>query len=84
MYATSQVFQHKDNSRVTPCSNTNTNNNGGRREMCIFLAENSHFEFSSAKDENIKVRCTLCAGEVLSSFKNTTSNLKKHLEWQHS
>ena len=52
--------------------------------MCIFLAENSHFEFSSAKDENIKVRCTLCAGEVLSSFKNTTSNLKKHLEWQHS
>ena len=27
---------------------------------------------------------TLCAGDkVLSSFKNTTSNLKKHLESQH-
>ena len=39
----------------------------------------------STKDEDIKVRCTLCAGnKVLSSFKNTTSNLKKHLESQHS
>lgn len=26
---------------------------------------------------------TLCTGEKLSSFKNTTSNLKKHLELQH-
>ena len=44
-----------------------------------------YFEFVSAKDENIKVRCTLCAGDkVLSSFKSTTSNLKKHLESQHS
>ena len=51
-----------------------------------FLAGNSHyFEFVSAEDENIKVRCTLCAGDkVLLSFKNTTSNLKKHLESQHS
>ncbi|KAK0155356.1 hypothetical protein N1851_002313 [Merluccius polli] len=36
-------------------------------------------------DGNIKVRCNLCAGDnkVLSSYKNTTSNLKKHLESQH-
>ena len=26
-------FQHEDNSRATPLSDTNTNNNGGRREM---------------------------------------------------
>uniref|UniRef100_A0A3B4FBI5 BED-type domain-containing protein n=1 Tax=Pundamilia nyererei TaxID=303518 RepID=A0A3B4FBI5_9CICH len=33
---------------------------------------------------DIKVRCTLCVGEkVLSTFKNTMSNLKKHLESQH-
>ena len=39
----------------------------------------------SVKDNSIKVRCTLCAGDkVLSSFKNTTSNLKKHLESRHS
>ena len=44
-----------------------------------------YFEFASAKNDNIKVRCTLCVGnKVLSSFKNTTSNLKKHLESQHS
>lgn len=45
----------------------------------------TYFEFVSAKDGNIKVRCTLCAGGVkgLSSYKNTTSNLKKHLESQH-
>lgn len=44
-----------------------------------------YFDFISVKDDNIKVRCTLCAGDkVLSTFKNTTSNLKKHLEKQHS
>ncbi|CAL9692113.1 unnamed protein product [Knipowitschia caucasica] len=43
-----------------------------------------YFQFVSAKDDNIRVRCTLCAGnKVLSSFKNTTSNLKKHLDSQH-
>uniref|UniRef100_A0A3Q2VAM0 BED-type domain-containing protein n=1 Tax=Haplochromis burtoni TaxID=8153 RepID=A0A3Q2VAM0_HAPBU len=43
-----------------------------------------YFEFLSTKDFDIKVRCTLCVGEkVLSTFKNTTSNLKKHLESQH-
>lgn len=39
-----------------------------------------------AKDDNIKVCCTLCAGgnKVLFTFKNTTSNLKKHIaELQH-
>ena len=56
-------------------------------ERCAFSSwKYSHyFEFVSAKDGNIKVRCTLCAGgdKVLSSYKNTTSNLKKHLESQH-
>ena len=53
--------------------------------MHVFLAGSSHyFEFVSAKDDNIKVHCMLCAGDkVLSSFKNTTSNLQKHLESQH-
>uniref|UniRef100_A0A3P9QCL5 BED-type domain-containing protein n=1 Tax=Poecilia reticulata TaxID=8081 RepID=A0A3P9QCL5_POERE len=44
----------------------------------------NYFEFLSVKDSNIEVRCTLCAGQkVLSTFKNTTSNLRKHLESQH-
>ena len=44
-----------------------------------------YFKFVSAKDGNIKVSCTICVGEkVLSTFRNTTSNLKKHLESQHS
>ncbi|KAJ8011289.1 hypothetical protein DPEC_G00056600 [Dallia pectoralis] len=43
-----------------------------------------YFEFVSAKDDNIRVRCTLCAGNnVLSTYKNTTSNLKKHLKTKH-
>lgn len=30
-----------------------------------------YFDFISVKDDNIKVRCTLCAGDkVLSTFKN--------------
>uniref|UniRef100_A0A3Q2D1X7 BED-type domain-containing protein n=1 Tax=Cyprinodon variegatus TaxID=28743 RepID=A0A3Q2D1X7_CYPVA len=40
-----------------------------------------YFEFILVKDDNIKVCCTLCAGDrVWSTFKNTTLNLKKHLE----
>ena len=52
-------------------------------ERCTFSSwKYSHyFEFVSAKDENIKVCFTL---KVLSSFKNTMSNLKKHLESQHN
>uniref|UniRef100_A0A669EP74 BED-type domain-containing protein n=2 Tax=Oreochromis niloticus TaxID=8128 RepID=A0A669EP74_ORENI len=55
-------------------------------ERCSFFSwkYGHYFEFLSTKDFNIKVRCTLCVGEkVLSTFKNTTSNLKKHLESQH-
>lgn len=58
-------------------------------EKCAFSSwkYNHYFEFVSVKDDNIKVRCTLCAAagsnKVLSSYKNTTSNLKKHLESQH-
>uniref|UniRef100_A0A3B4G6N1 BED-type domain-containing protein n=1 Tax=Pundamilia nyererei TaxID=303518 RepID=A0A3B4G6N1_9CICH len=51
-------------------------------ERCSFFSwkYGHYFEFLSTKDFNIKVRCTLCVGEkVLSTFKNTTSNLKKHL-----
>ena len=56
-----------------------------RRERDAHFQYNHYFEYLSAKDGNIKVRCTLCAGgdKVLSSYKNTTSNLKKHLESQH-
>ena len=45
-----------------------------------------YFQFVSAKGDILKARCTLCSsggGKVLSFFKNTTSNLKKHLESQH-
>ncbi|KAI2647786.1 E3 SUMO-protein ligase ZBED1 [Labeo rohita] len=58
---------------------------GGERYAFSSWKYSHYFEFVSAKDDNIKVRCTLCAGDkVLSSFKNTTSNLKKHLESQHA
>ena len=56
-------------------------------ERCAFSSwkYSYYFEFVPAKDENIKVCCTLCArNKPLSSFKNPTSNLKKHLESQHS
>uniref|UniRef100_A0AAZ1X2X1 BED-type domain-containing protein n=1 Tax=Oreochromis aureus TaxID=47969 RepID=A0AAZ1X2X1_OREAU len=56
-------------------------------ERCSFFSwtYGHYFEFLSTKDFNINVCCTLCVGEkVLSTFKNTTSNLKKHLESQHS
>ena len=63
---------------------SNTNNGGGERDAKR-LKNNHYLEYLSDKDGNIKVRCTLCAGgdKVLSSYKNTTSNLKKHLELQH-
>lgn len=46
-----------------------------------------YFEFESVKDDkNISVRCTLCVGKkkVLSTAKNSTSNLNKHLTKRHS
>ena len=41
------------------------------------------FEFVTEMDKNLTVRWTLCAGwslRELSTAKNSTSNLKKHLE----
>ena len=46
-----------------------------------------YFEFVTEMDKNLTVRCTLCAGgrpRQLSTAKNSTSNLKKHLERVHS
>ena len=44
-----------------------------------------YFEFDSVKDtKNINVRCTLCVGrKILSTAKNSTSNLSKHLASRH-
>lgn len=44
-----------------------------------------YFEFNSVKgDKNISVRCTLCEGrKLLSTAKNSTSNLSKHLASRH-
>uniref|UniRef100_A0A3P9C291 HAT C-terminal dimerisation domain-containing protein n=1 Tax=Maylandia zebra TaxID=106582 RepID=A0A3P9C291_9CICH len=44
-----------------------------------------YFEFDSLKsDKNISVRCTLCIGrKLLSTSKNSTSNLSKHLARCH-
>ena len=72
-YNTTQLHKHK--------------NVGSREERDAYLLAGNTciiLSFELAKDENIKVR-TLCAGDkLLSSFKNTTSYLKKHLESQHS
>jgi len=39
-----------------------------------------YFVLLSEDAKNLRVRCTFCAGnKTLSSAKNTTSNLKKHL-----
>jgi len=46
-----------------------------------------YFEFDSVKsDKNINVRCTLCVRrKFLSTAKNSTSNLSKHLaSWQRN
>ncbi|XP_041837775.1 uncharacterized protein LOC121637653 isoform X2 [Melanotaenia boesemani] len=46
-----------------------------------------YFEYTREIEKNITVRCTLCAGgrpRELSTAKNSTSNLKKHLERVHS
>ena len=42
-------------------------------ERCTFSSckQSHYFEFLSAKDENNKVHCTVCAGNKVSSFKNT-------------
>lgn len=44
-----------------------------------------YFEFDSVKsDKNISICCTLCMGrKLLSTAKNSTSNLNKHLTSQH-
>ena len=54
-------------------------------ERCTFSSwKYSHyFEFVSAQDENIKERCTLCAGyKVLSSFKKIWSGSTAQLSLQ--
>ena len=62
-------------------SGTNVNNNNGERRVMHWWKYSHYFDFVSMKDDNIKVRGTLCAVDKV--FKNTTSNLKKHLESQH-
>lgn len=43
-----------------------------------------YFQFVNEKEKNITVKCTLCVGEkLLSTAKNSTSNLKKHLASKH-
>ena len=45
-----------------------------------------YFQFIREIDKNLTARCTLCAGgrpRELSTAKNSTSNLKKHLERVH-
>uniref|UniRef100_A0A3Q4MX68 BED-type domain-containing protein n=1 Tax=Neolamprologus brichardi TaxID=32507 RepID=A0A3Q4MX68_NEOBR len=43
-----------------------------------------HFTFRKQADKNITVICKLCPGEKkLSAAVNSTSNLLKHLTWQH-
>ena len=44
-----------------------------------------YFEFRKEKDSNIIVKCKLCVGKPreLSTAKNSTSNLKKHLDRVH-
>ena len=85
MYATSHVFQHEDNSHVTPPSNTNTNNNGGRREIRIFLDGNTVIILSLCQLKMRMLRFIVHSGDkVPSSFKNTTPNFKKRLEPRHS
>ena len=81
-YTTSHVFSTRTTHVLHhAATQTHTTMEGGER--CTFFSwKYSHsFWAVSAKDENIKVCCTLCAGDkVLSSFKNMTSNL----ELQHS
>ena len=82
-YATSHIFQHEDNTTCNTMQPHKHKQQWREERDARFLSwKYSHFEFVSAKDENIKVHCALCAGDkVLSSFKNTTSNLRKCCTW---
>ena len=43
-----------------------------------------YFVLLSENDKNLKVRCTLCSGNItLLCARNTTSNFKKHLSAVH-
>uniref|UniRef100_A0A673NKM7 BED-type domain-containing protein n=1 Tax=Sinocyclocheilus rhinocerous TaxID=307959 RepID=A0A673NKM7_9TELE len=45
----------------------------------------NYFELVEEREKGIVVKCRLCVGEkLLSTAKNTTSNLKKHLHAKHS
>ena len=44
-----------------------------------------YFEFVERKENNLTVSCTLCpCRKLLSTAANTTSNLTKHLQRQHT
>ncbi|XP_034144760.1 uncharacterized protein zgc:161969 [Esox lucius] len=45
-----------------------------------------HFIFKELRDKNMTVQCVLCKPKIriLSTSKNSTSNLKKHLERKHA
>ena len=50
----------------------------------LFMDGNINITLVSEDAKNLRVRCTLCVGnKTLSSAKNTTSNLKKHLNSVH-
>ena len=76
-------------SGVTSVVNNDTDNmeRGREQDHAAFNAwkDGHYFEFDSVKgDKNISVRCTLCVGrKLLSTAKNSTSNLSKHKTSRH-
>ena len=69
----------------TQTAKSNEMEQEGKRYAFDNWKYNHYFEFVSAKGKNISVRCTLCVGKkILSTADTTTSNLKKHLDSQHS
>lgn len=47
-------------------------------------AYSHYFQFVKEKDKNLIVKCNLCAHRELSTSRNSTSNLKKHLDRCHA
>lgn len=82
-YALSRTFCFIDEQ---PARSQVTHGGGFRkpRAQCIFSSWKyaEHFTYKFIKGRNISVQCEMClpANKLLSASKDSTSNLKKHLE----
>ena len=76
--AISHVFLHEHNSCVTPHSNTNTHNNGGRRDMHVFLARKTLIVLSLCQ-----LKMKLLRFIIHSATKHYQASKTQHQIWRN-